>query len=281
MKRAQILAIGLILGCLAPMLVRAEMELYRPNHRPAAELVGVAEGLLAPEGTAIADPRTGVIVLKGSEEAIRQVVKTLQSLDLPLQNYRVDTLWTSQTELNHRGLHIDGWFESGSVRVGRLGNGDTGGRVVFRTLRTGGNENFRTSLSVLDGHSAEIWTGSILPVRIRTFHEPNTNRRIHETRGIVPIRKGVRLRPRSLQDGSVELEIWPIIEENAGHVIARTEAATRVTVRPGDAIVIAAVHQAHATDWIDVFASTGGGTSESESVLVVRVSRKPDSDPQP
>ena len=175
-----------------------ELKLYRPQNRPAAELVGLAFSLLAPEGIAVADPRTGTLILRGSPEALAQTLEALRALDQPLANYRIESTLTTQRELDHRGFSVDGWLNAGDLRIGRVRSSEDGLRVVFRTYRTQGTETFRTNLTVLEGHYGEIWTGSLLPVKVRTFQERNTDRTIFETTALVPLRSGIRVRSSAM-----------------------------------------------------------------------------------
>jgi hypothetical protein len=259
----------------------AELQLYHPRHRPAAELVGVAEGILGPSGTAVADPRTGKLVLRGPPAAVKQTLRALRKLDVPLERYRVEARLTSEGELRVRGLVIHGWLEVGDLRIGRVGSPTQDPGVVFRTLRTEGAEDLLVDLSVLEGHTAEIWTGTAIPVHVRVFQKQDKDPRVFETTPLAPIRTGFRVRPRSLRNGSLELEIVAISEEEgAWGPLVETATATSVRLELGEAIAIADVRREMTSVYTSPFARHEWQTQISDTLLWVRVSRA-DSGPRP
>ena len=167
------LALGLgLLILLVPLPSGAtELELYRPRHRPAAELAPLAQGLLGSNGTAVADPHSGKLVLSGSAAAVKQTLRALRELDTPLRQYRIEARVTSEEELALRGLEVHGWLELGDLRIGRIRSAETGNQRVFRTLRTEGGDLLLANVLVLEGRTAEIWTGTSQPVYLRVFRK--------------------------------------------------------------------------------------------------------------
>ena len=258
-----------------------ELQLYRPRHRPAAELAVVAEGILGPSGTAVADPRTGKLVLRGPPAAVKQTLRALRELDVPLSRYRVEARLTSEGELRQRGLVIHGWLEVGDLRIGRVGSPAQDPGVIFRTLRTEGAEDLLVNLSVLEGHTAEIWTGTAIPVHVRVFQKQDRDPRVFETTPLAPIRTGFRVRPRSLGDSSLELEITAVSEEEgAWGQLRQTAAATSVMLELGEQIAIADVRREMTSVYTSPFAGHEWETQVSDTLLWVRVSSA-DSDPRP
>jgi hypothetical protein len=258
-----------------------ELQLYRPRHRPAAELAVVAEGILGPSGTAVADPRTGKLVLIGPPAAVKQTLRALRELDVPLSRYRVEARLTSERELRQRGLVIHGWLEVGDLRIGRVGSPTRDPGVVFRTLRTEGAKDLVINLSVLEGHTAEIWTGTVIPVHVRVFQKQDRDPRVFETTPLAPIRTGFQVRPRSLGGGSLELEIAAVSEEEgAWGPLFQTVAATSVTLELGEQIAIADVRREMTSVYTSPFARHEWETQVSDALLWIRVSSA-DSDPRP
>jgi len=219
-----------------------ELELYHPRHRPAGELAPLAQGLLGSEGTVVADPHSGKLILNGSASAVQRALQGLRQLDTPLAQYRIEAWQTSEQDLRLRGFEVGGWLEVGELRIGRVRRPGTGASVVFRTLRTEGAELQLANLLVLEGHEAEIWTGALHPVALRVFRKRSTDEQILETTPLVPIRSGFRVRPTSLADGSIQLEIAALVEEEGpAGTRARTAAYTRVQLQPGEEIAIAEI----------------------------------------
>ncbi len=259
----------------------AEVEVYQPRHRPAAELAPLAQGLLGSRGTAVADPHSGKLILSGSETAVAQAIRALRELDTPLRQYRIEARVTSEEELRQRGFEIHGWLELGNLRIGRIRSADSGGRVVFRTLSTEGGELLLANILVLEGRTAEIWTGTDQPVYLRVFRKRDTDERILETTPLAPIRSGFQLRPRSLGGGSVELEVVAVIEEETPYG-KRVEAFahTRVNLAPGEEVVVAETRR-EGTE-VHTFPYTTHQQAEyaSDTLVWVRVSSE-DSGPRP
>ncbi len=259
----------------------AEVELYQPRHRPAAELAPLAQGLLGSRGTAVADPHSGKLILSGSETALAQALRALRELDAPLRQYRIEARATSEEVLRQRGFEIHGWLELGDLRIGRLRSIDAGGRVVFRTLSTEGGELLLANLLVPEGRTAEIWTGTAQPVYLRVFRKRDTDEQILETTPPAPIRSGFQLRPRSLRGGSVELEVVAVIEEETPYG-KRVEAlaATRVKLAPGEEIVVAELRREGTEVHTVPYTTHQQQEYASDRLVWVRVSSE-DPDPRP
>jgi hypothetical protein len=278
-SRAILMATTLI--SLAPRpLLAAEVELYRPRYRSAAELTEVADGLLGPNGAAIADA-SGTLVLTGTREALNQALAALRRLDVALQSYRIETRLTAEAALRRRGVAVQGWIQAGDLRIGRVGRSEPEFGVVFRSLGTEEDRGVATTVSVRDGASAEIWTGTLHPAEVRIHRDRGQDVRELEVLPLVEVRTGVRLRLRSLADGSVELDLAPVIEElGPGQEYRQTAVATRVKLRLGEGIVIASTEGLSSEVLSTPFVSYAMETDSRETLLWVRVSRE-GSDPPP
>ena len=75
------------LGALAVAAVAAAqeraVEVHKPSHRPASELVGIAEVALGDEGSAAADPGTNSLILIGSRAAVDRALALVRAQDQP------------------------------------------------------------------------------------------------------------------------------------------------------------------------------------------------------
>ena len=275
------LGLGLLLLLVSPPSGATELELYRPRHRPAAELVPLAQGLLGSNGTAVADPHSGKLVLSGSAAAVKQTLRALRELDAPLRQYRIEARVTSEEELALRGLEVHGWLELGDLRIGRIRSAETGNQRVFRTLSTEGGDLLLANVLVLEGRTAEIWTGTSQPVYLRVFRQRDTNEQILETTPLIPIRSGFRLRPRALGKGSVELEIAAVVEEETPYG-KRVEASvdTRVKLEPGEELVVAQIRRERSEVQTLPYPTHPQESYTRDTLVWVRVSSE-DSDPRP
>jgi hypothetical protein len=253
----------------------AGVEIYRPRSRPAESLVDVARALLAPAGgDAVVDPGTGWLVLRGEPGALAETRAALAEIDRTPAMYQVHSSMTTLSDLAASGVAVDGWIEAGDVRVGRVPGPADGIRVRVRSALGEGERRFEGAVSTMDGQPAEIWTGSDYPARARTLHERAGRLRVYETTTLVPVRTGFRVIPRGMGDGSIELEIAPLVEESmAEGLVVHASVASRVRVQPGQAVLVAASRGRDSEVAIDPFGAVDHREGASDSALIVRVDR--------
>jgi type II secretory pathway component GspD/PulD (secretin) len=233
--------------------------------------VPLVQGVLAGQGSAVADPHSGKIVLSGDPEAIAEALALLQSLDAPIHQYRVESETTTRAALDQASASVGGWIEAGDVRIGRV-RGPEG--VNVRASAGGGDsvERLGASVVVLEGHSAEIWTGADYPITTRTVERAGRYSRTTESTELVPVRSGFRVRPRASGADAIELDITPIVSElGPGGSIREQGAATQIRVRPGESLVIGGVVRAEDGSDVDVFRGAARSSGSSDSLIVVRV----------
>ena len=139
----------------------------------------------------------------------------------------------------------------------------------------------QSTLAVLEGHSAEIWTGTVQPASVTFERDRARGKREIEITPSVELRTGIRIRPRSLTGDAVELEIAALTEEPAlAGVVQRVGAVTRVKLQLGEGMVIAGQRALGAQLITTPMASHDLAESSSQDLLWVRVTRA-DSDPRP
>ncbi len=228
--------LGLILWLLALPAGAAEVELYRARHRTAPELAALAADLLGEAGTATADPRTRTLVLQGSREALQRTLAVLERLDVPLPSFRIESRTTRAGELVRLGLALDGWLEIGDLRIGRWPAGPAaapaGLELSARATRSSQRRRFEGVVTVLEGRVAEVWTGVLLPAET-WLETPRGGLSLQPL--LVPVLSGLRVRPASQADGSIELELQAVVRDRgAAGAIREAGARTRVRVNPGE-----------------------------------------------
>jgi type II secretory pathway component GspD/PulD (secretin) len=227
--------------------------------------------MLAGEGSIVADPHSGKLVISGEPEAIAKALAALRSLDQPVRQYRVESETSTTRSLDRASASVSGWIEAGDVRIGRV-VGPEGVRV--RASAGGGNaaERLGASVVVMEGRAAEIWTGVDQPVTTRTVERAGRHSRVTESTELVPVRSGFRVRPRSAGPDAVELDITPIVSElGPGGSIRETGATTQVRVRPGESVAIGGITRSAESAGADVFRGAARADATDESLLVVRV----------
>lgn len=267
------LAAPILLLLLCATTAHAELELYRPQHRPAAELLPLARTALAGEGTAAIDPGGNALLLQGEPAALRRTRELLAQLDRALQSVVLHYESREQDTLEALGIRIVWQVDTGSLRIGNVRfPGDTTRVVIAPEAR---REQVRSEesgmLRVLDGHTASLASGVLVPVTTRHAHPWYRT----EHTQLVDASSGIQVTPRVLPDGAVRLALEPFSARvtgttRAGPVLERSGASTTVVVRPGETVAIAGLDTATRQQAADL----SGVTREharSERVLLVRV----------
>jgi type II secretory pathway component GspD/PulD (secretin) len=267
-RRALRLGRLLVLAALALAAASASaersIEVYRPRHRPAAELLPVAQVALADEGVVALDAGTNALVLAGPPQA---VARTLELLRLQDRARAVVVLhWTSRSndELEAAGVRIDWSIEAGDVRVGTPRfPGDEGVRIGVLGRQEEGEGSFAGTLRLLDGEEGEIGTGETAPLVVPHRRGADVVLQSAES--------GFRARPRVLGDGRVRVEIMP--EQSSlepGGRVAFTGAATSVTLEPGETVALAGVDASQSSTSRGVPEATASRRSSRSRVLLLR-----------
>jgi len=256
---------------LAFSAVGGALEIYVPRNRTAEELAPLVQALLADQGSAVADPHSGKIVLSGDPGAIAQALEALRSLDQEVSQYRVESETSTREALDRASASVAGWIEAGDLRIGRV-VGPEGVRLRASAGGAGSSERLAASVVVMEGRSAEIWTGADYPLTTRTLERAGPYARVSETTELVSVRSGFRVRPRSAGPEAIEVEITPIVEQlGPGGSIRETGASTQIRVKPGESVAIGGVTRQERSAGADVLRGAERGSAASESLLVVRV----------
>ncbi len=252
-RKLLVLAVALVtLGAFAAdASAQARFRIYEPRSRSAEDLAPLVAPVLGPDGAAVPDPHGGSLILQGDPAAIADALAALETLDAEPRQYRIESETRSRESLA-------GLFAGAGARVG------PGGLQVVR-IAAGAGSGERTrrlgaSLVVLDGRTAEIWTGTSVPVHFG------------DGIALVPVQSGVRVRPRTLGSGEIELEITPVLaEQGRDGEIRELGAATQIRVRPGESVAIAGVTESSDSRGASFPPSARAESSASDSAMIVRV----------
>jgi type II secretory pathway component HofQ len=226
---------SLLLLLLFATTAHAAAEVYRAKHRPAEELLPIAQTVLAGEGSAAVDPGTNSLVLVGEPALLARVIALLDGQDRALRNV---VLWYSSRraqDLDAEGLRVDWTIEAGDVRIGNvLGREGVNARVGAVDAER--RSELSGTLRVLEGRTGRIATGSVIPFRV--------GRGWHRDTVLVEAESGIEVQPRILGDGRVQLELFPFEATPApGGVIQGASAATTVVVEPGRTVALGGVER--------------------------------------
>jgi len=231
-RRLASLSLALLLLAL-PAPARGEARVYHVQHRTAEELLPLAQTALAGQGSAVMDSRTNSIVLIGEPQVLTEALQLLTQQDRRPRTIVVTYTSLSREALDALHLEIDWSVSAGSLRMGNV-RGQRGKAHVAIAPQAKLSE--RTSegkgaLRILEGESGRLSTGVSIPVTTVGRHDVSTR--------FVPVDSGFEARPRILGDGRVQLDLSPFeAEPLAGGAVAFREAATRVTLRPGERIAL-------------------------------------------
>ncbi len=232
LARIALLALGVFAGAGAAPAQERAVEVHKPSHRPASELVGIAEIALGDEGSAAADPGTNSLILIGSRAAVDRALALVRAQDQPRRSVTLHWSSRDQAELEAAGIRVDWSLGSGSVRVGTVIFPENRVEIGADVLRTDRERRLEGVLRLLDGETGEIGAGRSVPVRSRDVFGRGTTE-------FVAAEQGFRATPRVLGSGKVRVEIQPI--DAQVDLAGRTRfagASTIVEVEPGQTILL-------------------------------------------
>jgi hypothetical protein len=254
----------------------AEIEVYKAQFRPAAELAELVGPHLGPDGSATADDSGGFVLLRGSPEALAQAKEMLRAVDVLPRQYRISSELVSHSVLQARGVRVDGWVQVGDMRIGRTLAGPEGIEISANQLRADSGRRFQATVVALENTPAEIWTGNAFPTTVSTFegtprrgHRPG-HARVFETNTWISVRQGLRVRVRSAGD-AVDLDLVPVMQDGTPRTgIREMGAATRLRIKPGEQLVIGSLGRADQLSTADPLARAAE-ENRAEDLLLVRV----------
>lgn len=241
------------------------LETYRARHRPAAELVHIAETGLGTEGQVTLDVRTATLILNGSPAAVRRALSLLEQVDRQLRSVVLNSRIEEQAELDRLGIDVEWSVSAGPMRIGRLPVPPEGGENAFRLSAEGRREASRTTsrsrLKVLEGSSGVIRTGSALPF----VYQPYWGARAVE---LLPLETGLEATATILGDGRVRIDFHPFSGRIESGNPRYTMAASSVTLSPGETMVIAGTESESESSERDL---TGGSRRRNSGDTVILV----------
>jgi type II secretory pathway component HofQ len=252
----------------------ADMRVYEPRHRLAAELLPLAEVALAGEGSAAADPGTNSLVLLGPAPALARAVALLEQQDRALRNVVVHYESRRAVDLETQGIRVVWQASAGAARVGNviLPERDSFVAVAPEAARDRGRGGTQGVLRILEGQTGRIAAGVEVPVTTRSIDR----RGVRETTSFVTAASGFEVTPRPLADGRVHLEFAPFEERfgaslHTGPVVERSGAASNITVAPGETVALGGLARDASSRGEDAFSGGSDRTAREEQLLLVRV----------
>lgn len=208
------------------------VEVHKPSHRPASELVAIAQVALGDEGSAAADAGTNSLILIGSRAAVDRALALVRAQDQPRRSVTLHWSSRDQAELEASGMRVDWSLGSDSVRVGTVIFPEDRVEVAAQVLRSDRERRLEGVLRLLDGETGEIGSGRSVPVTTRDRYGRSST-------AFVEAEQGFRATPRVLGNGKIRVEIQPIdAQVDLGGRTRYAGASTVVEIEPGQTITI-------------------------------------------
>lgn len=227
----------IVLALAAGAHAERAVEVIRPAHRLAEELVPIAQAILGEEGTATADRATNSLVLVGSRAAVERAKSLVNAQD---QRRRSVTLYWSardQAELAAAGIRVNWNVGSGSVRVGNVRFPENHLEASANILRTERERRLESSLRILDGETGRIGAGHTVPITVRDHYG-------RASTSFVTAAQGFEATPRILGNGKVRVELVPIdARVDLDGNVAFAGASTLIELEPGETVVVGGIGQ--------------------------------------
>jgi type II secretory pathway component HofQ len=252
----------------------ADMRVYKPRHRLAAELLPLAEVALAGDGSAAVDAGTNSLVLLGPAPALARAVALLEQQDRALRNVVVHYESRRAADLESQGIRVAWQASAGAARVGNViaPDRDSFVAVAPEAARDRGRGGTQGVLRILEGQTGRIAAGVEVPVTTRSIDR----RGVRETTSFVTAATGFEVTPRPLADGRVHLEFAPYEERiggslHAGPVVERSGAASSITVAPGETVILGGLARETSARGDDTFSGSSDRSARDEQLLMVRV----------
>jgi hypothetical protein len=247
------------------------MRVYEVRHRSAEELVPVAETALHGEGRAIADRRTNKIILTGPRQAVDEALALLGSLDVRPRMVHLSYESRGTRTLAAQGARVVWSVGSGGLRIGNvIWPGDGGVAVAVQDERSRRESRLAGELSIMDGQSGRIATGSAVPIASRRVHPGPAGPLLTESTHYVAADSGFEARPRVLSDGRIELTLRPFESSlRADGSMDRSGADTVLLLEAGRTLAVGGLLRDARSDGSGTLSGRDSSAHSDESLLLV------------
>lgn len=178
-----------------------EFKIITLQHRFASDLLAVVTPMVGPEGTA-----TGIdnqLILRASPQRMREIEVIVAQLDAARTNRKITIRSELDVQFQQKGI-----VASGNINVGKAAN--SSGRIDIEHNRQQSRQNSNQFINVLDGETAFIRVGQIVPFTQDWITLTRAYVQIERITDWQEISTGFAVRPRTLGN-QVELTITPRI----------------------------------------------------------------------
>jgi type II secretory pathway component GspD/PulD (secretin) len=196
------------------------------RYRQASELLPTLQPFVNKGG--IITAKNNHIIIRSSMSNVAEISDLIQQLDIPAQRLLIEVRQP-----------LVGSREAEETNIsGQIGSAD-GAQVTIESHRTGSRDNAVTSqrLQVLDGHSAVIKSGKLVPMAKRQIRKGKAETVIEHQ----DVSSGFSVTPRLTGEDSVTIEIAPFsssLASGGGGVINQQQALTTLSGKLGEWIEV-------------------------------------------
>lgn len=242
------------------------VEVYKMKYRTAEEMLPLAQTVMAGSGNVAVDRGTNSLVLIGDPGAVSDVLDLLATQDRKLRTVVLKYDTKRVRDLEAQGFDVRWTAEAGSFRIGNVrrppGSGSSVAvRAQDETRRL--SDSFTGTVRVTEGESTRIETGTTIPFSTAGPYGTNTQ--------FVTAATGFEATTRILGDGRVQVDLAPFAGRlGRGGRIETMNAATLVTVTPGETVVVGGIEEASDSAGVDAFTGARSGSVRDDTVLMLR-----------
>ena len=243
------------------------VQVYKPKHRTAEELVPIAQTVIAGSGSVALDRGSNSLVLIGDPGAVADVLALLSTEDRALRSVllRYDT--RRVRDLAAQGYQLRWTAATGGFRLGNLRiSPDQGSSIRVRASDAMHSlvESFSGKLRVLEGEATRIETGTLLPYETKGSSGTSTE--------FVNATTGFEAKPRILADGRVQVDLAAFAHQlRLDRNLDSMAASTLVIVKPGAVVVVGSSSEAGSENRAYTLDGTHSVQRRDEMVLLLRV----------
>ncbi len=236
------------------------------KYRTAESLLPIVQAVLAGSGNAAADTGTNSLVLIGDRAAVAEALEVLAAQDRRLRTIVLRYGTERIGDLEAEGVEVRWTAEAGDFRIGNVRRPPGSGSSVSvqaEQQRRHRDDTFSGTLRVTEGETGRIETGETVPFTLRSRRGTTTQ--------FVTAATGFEARPQILGDGSVQVDLAPFAGRfTRGGAIESAGASTRVTVPPGETVVIGGLDRSAEESGVDLPTGAGRSRTKDSSVLLLR-----------
>jgi hypothetical protein len=237
-----IVGLALVLTLISAHAWANEFKIFSLKHRFASDIAPIVAPMVGERGTVSAVQNQ--LIVRTDANTMREIEAIINSLDTPRVNRKVSFSFDRQTQTERDNTEITGQVRRGQIIVGNDRQSPLNrGRIIIERNTSQVRNNTTQFINVLDGQSAFIRVGQLVPFTqewvtlTRRYAHIQTNTTFQE------VTTGFAVQPTTLNN-QVTLSIHPRIAAlNAQQTIDFQELSTTITVPLGEWVDIGGMMQ--------------------------------------